>query len=190
MPANILADNIISEIKNELGNDDFNSSTPTKANKAIAKAITDYLKDNTKISITYAGIIPGTPPITDPIVSDIFKIKGSCSPPSATQFDAWLMELIMNIQTGFQFDKGELGLMPVAPTNCFLGPVPFIGSQSIFGLSGIHQSNIDDPQKAVWTAICTPIWTWLNSQVPAPFTCMNSSAGSQGVATVIKIIVL
>lgn len=192
MPANVLADKIISELKNEIGTegDKFDSSTPSKANKAIAKAITDYLKDNTMIAVAYVGVIPGVPPVPDPVVSDVFKIKGSCSAPSATNFDAWLMELTLNIQTGFEFDSGNLGLRPMAPAKCFLGPVPFVGSQALLGLSGIHKANEDDPQKPIWTAISTAIWTWLNTQIPVPFGCMNSNTSSTGMATTVKITVL
>lgn len=191
MAAADLADLIISEMKSAIGQEgDYDNSAPSKANIAIAKAITDYLIKNTLISIAYAGIIPGAPPIPDPVVADVFRITGNCSPASSTNFDAWLMELSLNIQNGFQFSIGNLGLMPVAPTLCFVGP-PITGNQVMLGLSSIHKSNNDNPQKPIWTAISGAILTWLNTQLPPiSFACMNSSAGSTGMATTVKIMVM
>lgn len=194
MPANLLADKIISEIQNEIGTkgEKYDSSSPMKANKAIAKAITDYLKQNTMVAISYVGIIPGVPPIPDPLVSDMFKVTGNCSPASATNFDAWLSQLSLNIQTGFQLEsKGTVGLMCGAPTLCFMGVTPFIGSQMILGLKGLHQANLDDPTKLIWTTISNVIWTWLNSMVvPTPFLCNNPMTGSTGTGMITKITVI
>ena len=194
MPANLLADKIISELKNEIGTegDKYDSSTPMKANKAIAKAITDYLKQNTMIAISYIGTIPSVPPVPDPLVADMFKITGNCAPASATNFDAWLMQLSLNIQTGFQLEtKGTAGLICSAPTLCFMGVTPFVGNQIMLGLKGLHQSNEDSPQKPVWTAISNLIWTWLNSMVvPTPFLCNNSLTGSTGTGMITKITVI
>lgn len=161
MPANILADNIISSLSN--------INNPAEANLKIANEITSYLKDNTSAIVSYAGItLAGTPVI----IVDTFKITGSCAPANATQFDAWLMQLVMNIQVGFQLQTtGTLGVTMTAPTPCFMpSPSPFIQNQLTLGLKSLHESNKDNPAKAVWTAIGNSIITWLNtiSMVPAP----------------------
>ena len=162
MPANILADNIISALNNV--------DNPADANIKIADEITDYLKNNTSAMVSYAGTtIPAGAPIT---LVDTFKITGSCAPANATQFDAWLMQLITNIQMGFQLQTmGNLGVTMTAPTPCFTpSPSPFIQNQLTLGLKSLHESNKDNPAKAVWTAIGNSIIMWLNtiSMVPAP----------------------
>ena len=155
MPANILADNIISALNNV--------DNPVDANIKIANEITNYLKNNTSAMVSYAGTtIPAGLPIT---LVDTFKITGS-------QFDAWLMQLIMNIQMGFQLQTiGNLGVTMAAPTPCFMpSPSPFIQNQLTLGLKSLHESNKDNPARAVWTAIGNSIIMWLNtiSMVPAP----------------------
>lgn len=194
MPADLLADSIISELQNELGTggDSYSESTPTVANKAIAKAITDYLKQNTTITVSYVGVIPTVPPVPDPLVTDVFKIIGECAPvPVATNFDTWLIQLATNIQTGFQLQtNGVAALVCGTPTLCFMGITPFIGNQITLGLKELHKSNSDNPQKAVWTAICDVIWTWLNTMVvPTPFLCTNPLTGSTGTGMIAKITV-
>lgn len=162
MPANILADNIISSLSN--------INNPAEANLKIANEITSYLKDNTSALVSYAGTtIAGGSPIT---LMDTFKITGSCAPANATQFDAWLMQLITNIQMGFQLQTiGTSGVTMTSPTPCFMpSPSPFIQNQLTLGLKSLHENNKDNPAKSVWTAIGNSIITWLNtiSMVPAP----------------------
>ena len=194
MPADLLADNIISELQNELGTsgDNYDESTPTKANKAIAKAISDYIKQNTTITISYVGVIPTVPPVPDPLVSDIFKVTGECAPVSIVpNFDTWLIQLATNIQLGFQLQtNGVTALVCGTPTLCFMGITPFTGNQITLGLKELHNSNSDNPQKAVWTAISNVIWTWLNMMVvPTPFLCTNPLTGSTGTGMIAKITV-
>lgn len=190
--ASKMADSIISELKKEIGNegDKFDTSTPIKANKAIAKAITDYLKQNTQVAISYGGIITATG-IPDPLVADMFSITGNCAPAMGTNFDAWLMQLVLNIQTGFQLQTvGNLGLVCGTPTLCFMG-TPFVGSQTILNLKNVHESNKEDPLKAIWYTICNAICTWLNSLVvPTPFSCTNPALISTGPGFITKITVL
>lgn len=161
MPANVLADNIISA----LGNVD----NPADANLKIANEITNYLKNNTSAIVSYAGTTPVGAPL---VLVDTFKITGSCAPANATQFDAWLMQLVMNIQTGFQLQTvGTLGVTMAAPTLCFTpSPSPFVQNQLTLGLKGLHEGNKDNPAKAVWTAIGNSIIMWLNTiaMIPAP----------------------
>ena len=161
MPANILADNIISALSNV--------DNPADANFKIADEITNYLKNNTSAMVSYAGTTLAGVPIT---LLDTFKITGSCAPANATQFDAWLMQLVMNIQMGFQLQTiGTLGVTMTAPTPCFMPSLsPFIQNQLTLGLKSLHESNKDNPAKAVWTAIGNSIIMWLNtiSMVPAP----------------------
>ena len=194
MPADLLADKIISELKNEVGTegDKFDASTPTKANKAIAKAITDYLKQNTKVMISYVGV--NALEVPDPIVADTFQITGQCAPASGTNFDLWLMSLTLNIQTGFQLQTlGTIGVSCLSPALCFMGVTPFTGNQLTLGLKSLHESNDSDPQKPVWTAISNSILLWLNSMVvPTPIACANPTSAvgpTTGTGMITKIIV-
>lgn len=185
MPASDFADKIISEMNSAIGQDGskFDTNTPDKANKAIAKAITDYLTKNTNFIVAYLGTIPSpTGVITDPVVADVFPITGECEAPgTADNFSAWITDLSSKIMSGFNFDSGKV-LAMVAPTPCFTPPNPltptYINPEALKTFSG------DSIQKDVWTYICTGIIAWLNTIPPTPNAGYNTGvAGSTGVAT-------
>ena len=186
MPASSFADIIIDNLDSAIGKDSskFSKSTPDSANKAIADAITSYLLDNTTITVSYTGIIPGTPPSPDPVVVDILEIEGKCEPPgTATNFNDWILDLGAKIQNGFFLSKGKAGITTEVPKSikCFTGLPLIIDRDS--KLKSVHEGNIDNPQKAIWETICSEIINWLNSISGIPFTGKNEKSGSKGSGT-------
>ena len=182
MPASNFADLIISKLKSSIGTDGskFSSSTPAQANSAIAQAITEYLTSNTLVPVTYVGMIPGTPPVPDPIVADVCKITGTCSPPTGTTFDVWVKSLETNIVAGFFISNGTAGVMPITPPPAFLPGL--VLSQAT--IKSIHTANLKDPQKPVWQVITQSILTWLNAVITPPYAATTGK--STGTATPTK----
>lgn len=88
-------------------------------NKSLAKALGDYLTANTQVIISYTGIIPGTPPVTDPVIADTLQISGDISGFSSVDFNTWLL----SIETGvilLKLEKpGLIGLKPTGPLPIF-----------------------------------------------------------------------
>lgn len=174
---------IIGELSSAIGTDggSFNSGTATNAGVAIAKGITNYLLANTQIGVAYNGIIPGTPPVPD-ICTDNVTITGQCAPLSASSdFNAWVGQIEANIMAGFMVGPGLALVTPMSPTPVFIIPgLTGILNQGI--LTPIHQGNMDDPQQAIWEAICEKIITWLETMAALP-TYPASHITSTGVAT-------
>lgn len=189
MPASSFADIIISKLNSAIGRDGFSysSSTPGIANKAIAEGVTDYLLANTSILVSYSGIIPGTPPIPDPTVIDTESITGKCDPPEGDEFDEWVSDLESKIVSGFFIGPGQVGVTSTSPNsiNCFASGLSITRDD----IKSVHTNNLDDPQKLVWTKICSEILLWLNSCNIGGYGAINSSTGSSGSATVTKTIV-
>ena len=195
MPASNFADLIISKIKSAIGDnsDNYNSNTPNLANKAISEGITEYLKNNTTVPITYSGIIPSVPPVPDPVVTDILNIEGSCAPISSTgEFNSWILDLSEKIQSGFFLGSGNLGITSTTPNSvlCFMSGPPLALTQD--ELKNLHISNMnsEEPNRIIWEYICQKIIIWLNSIPGISFPGINTNSGSQGVGTVVKIIVI
>ena len=188
MSALNFADTIIAKLNSAIGakGENYTSSTPRIANTAIAEGITEYLLANTTISITYSGIIPSTPPVTDPVVSDVESITGQCTPPEGTEFDNWVSSLERNIVTGFFIGPGKLGITSIVPTNCFRSGL----NLSRESIKSVHLGSINDPQRAVWVEICSRILLWLNSSNIGGYTAKNILSGSTGSAVVVKTTVL
>ena len=85
----------------------------------VANAMVDYLIQNTLIIVNYSGIIPGVPPLPDPIVVDALKIKGSCAPLNNTDIDSYISSIDSNISSGIELDLGIAGIKPQLPTLAF-----------------------------------------------------------------------
>lgn len=213
MAAADFADLIISKLSDAIGTSgsDYTKDTPEKANKAIAEAVTEYILDNTKITIAYAGTIPGPPSVPDPIIADSCPVDGECSPPKGTDFSTWIKSLESNIVAGFKIDAGTAGVEPITPPAAFLpGLVPDLDA-----LKKAHTDNIPkppeegegdkgekksdattlneggegdeeeapDPQKPVWTEICKWIIDWLSKTIAPGYAAQVSESGSKGMAT-------
>ena len=101
-------------MKASIGTDglSYSSVSASAAMSAVAQAITEYLIANTKVIVSYVGVIPGAPPTPDPVVTDTFQIVGTCAPPSpSNSFDAWLIQVQTNIVSGFMLAPlGQAGI--------------------------------------------------------------------------------
>lgn len=195
MSASSFATIIINKIDSAIGKagDKYNSDTPKQALKAMAEGITEYILDNTKVIITYAGTIPGPPPVPDPLVSDTAKVKGKMDPPSpstysggsdtATPFNTWVKEIESKIMAGFEVDKGTGGIEPISPTKSFQISGLKI-SQADLGKA--HEDNLDKPQQAVWEEITKQIIAWINT-ITITYPAKNGNTNSTGTASVAKM---
>lgn len=186
MPAEDFANTIIKKLKDNIGVDGskYTSSTPSKANQAIADGITEYILDNTNVQIGYAGTISGTTP--DPIVADVCEVTGKCPPPTGTTFNEWIKSLESSIISGFNIGTGKAGVTPIMPTPVFV--TGLVISQN--DIKSIHVDNLDDPQKPIWTFIANSIMNWINSSTSGiTYSATNTNSGSTGTATIVKIII-
>lgn len=184
----LFADKIISKIKDAIGTDgqNFVDNVATRAAQAVADGITEYLIDNTIVTIQYQGVIPGTPPTADPINIDTFKIQGKCaSIGPANSFESWIEQIETNIIAGFMLEsKGQLGVL--------FSMQPFLNTGLIVSqssLKAVCESNPKDPQKATWEIICDGILTWLNGNAMNQTVGAGTHATSTGPANITKITV-
>jgi hypothetical protein len=188
MSKSAFAKTIINKMKSAIGTDgqSFSSGSASAAMAAVAQGITEYLTQNTKVMVKYTGIIPGTPPTPDPTQADTFKIVGVCAPPSqSNSFDAWLMQIQMNIISGFMLAPAG-NAQVVFPQKPFLVPGVKITQAN---LKSAHDVNDKDPQQKIWEIICDGIMQWINTSAmnPAPSAATHPTAGSAGMANITKI---
>ena len=184
------ADTIIGKLRESIGTDGQGYSTEcaSTAMQAVADGITEYLTANTRVTVSYNGIIPGAPPQTDPVKADTFKIVGSCAPTGPSDnFDAWIRLIEGNIIAGFTLaPKGEKGVsFPAAP---FLIPGIATVRDSLYS---IHNANENDPQHLVWEAICQGIIDWIEGVAantnPGPASRASAPSTGTAIITGIKI---
>lgn len=189
MSKQVFANAIISKLKEAINTDgqSFNNGTATAAMTAVAAAITEYLIANTTVTVSYTGIIPGSPPTPDPLVIDTFKIVGNCAPPSpANTFDIWFSELEKNIIAGFALAPAGTGGV-VFPTKPFITPIITITQDT---LKAAHNIGDEDCQQKIWQIVCDEIIKWVNNIGAAnvvPNAATHPSAGSAGEAVITKI---
>lgn len=188
MSKSAFAQKIISELKGAIGTDgqSYSTGSASSAMAAVAKAITDYLIANIEVTITYAGMIPGTPPSPDPTTSDTFKIVGTCTPPSpSNSFDSWIKEIESNIIAGFKL--AEAGEAKVAFVQTPFAVPGIATTQSM--LKAKHDVSDKDPQQKIWEIVCGGIMDWINSSAmnTSPGGATHPPAGSSGTASITKI---
>ena len=188
MSKQAFASAIISKMKAAIGNNgqSFNSGTAPSAQSSVAQAITEYLIANTTVTVKYSGIIPGTPPTPDPTIIDTFKIVGTCAPLSpSNSFDSWIMELQNKIIAGFSLaPSGMAGVM--FPQKPFLAPGATVRQPM---LKAAHSVGDKNPQQKIWEIVCDSIIQWINTSAinPTPGPATHPTAGSAGMANIIKI---
>ena len=188
MSKSAFAQTIISKLKSSIGTSgkDYSAGSATAAMSAVAAGITEYLIANTTVVVAYVGIIPGIPPAPDPLVSDTFKIVGSCAPTGpSNSFDSWIKQIETNIIAGFQLaPMGSGGL--VFPQKPFL-PIGIVTTQ--VNLKATHDVGDKDPQQKVWEVVCGGIMDWINSLAMnvTPGAATHPTVSSTGTATITKI---
>ena len=188
MSKSAFAQTIIGKMKSAIGTDgqSFSENSATAAMQAVADGITEYLVANTVVSISYKGLIPGTPPVTDPVVSDTFKIIGSCATTGpANSFDDWIKKIEANIIAGFSLAaKGDNGVV-FAQTPFAINGIKTTQS----ALKSAHSVDDKNPQQKIWEIICDGIIKWINSTAKnkLPGSASNPTASSTGTANIVKI---
>lgn len=188
MSKSAFAQAIISKLKSSIGTSgkDYSAGSASAAMSAVAAGITEYLIANTTVMVSYVGIIPGVSPTPDPLVTDSFKIMGSCAPTGpSNSFDSWIRQIETNIIAGFQLAAmGNGGL--VFSQKPFLSP-GIITSQA--NLKATHDVSDEDPQQKVWEVVCGGIMDWINGLAmnPTPGSASHPTASSTGIGTITKI---
>ena len=188
MSKSAFAQTIINKLKSAISTDggSYQTATATSAMAAVAQGITEYLIANTQVQIAYTGIIPGTPPVPDPVVADVFKIVGACAPPSPSDnFGAWIKKIEANIIAGFN-------LAPMGNACVVFVTKPFlnVGIKTQIGdLTSTHDVQDENPQQKVWEVICGDIMDWINSLAmnTIPGAASRPSGPSTGTASITKI---
>lgn len=186
------ANKIIEKLDDAIGQDGtvFSSATPALAMQAISDGITEYIIANTKVVISYQGIIPGTPPVTDPLVADTFKVAGMCTPPGASNdFNSWIKQIETNIIAGFTLAaSGKAGIAFVAPQIPFTNIVGgILTTQGL--LKSAYAKKPSNPQLSCWEIICDGIINWINTTAmnTTPGAAAHKEVSSAGTGTITKI---
>lgn len=191
MSKSAFAQAIISKLKGTIGTDgqSFTPGSATSAMTAVAAAITEYLIANTTVTITYTGVLASVPPAPDPVVTDTFRIVGSCAPTSVcSSFDEWIKQIETNIISGFVLaPAGTAGV--VFPQKPFLS----IGIATVRdNLKSVHDVSDKDPQQKVWEVVCGGIMDWINGIAlnPTPGAATRPTGPSTGTAFISTIIIV
>lgn len=188
MSKSAFAQTIISKLKSSIGTSgkDYSTGSATTAMSAVAAGITEYLIANTTVTITYSGIVASAYPYPDPIVTDTFKIVGTCAPTGpSNSFDSWIKLIETNIIAGFQLaPSGNAGI--VFPQKPFLSP-GISTTQS--NLKATHDVGDEDPQQKVQEVVCGGIMDWINgiAKNSVPGAASRPTAPSTGTASITKI---
>lgn len=188
MSKSAFAQAIISKLKGAIGvsGKDYSSGSAPTAMTAVAAAITEYLIAHTTVTVSYSGMVMSAYPYPDPIVSDTFKIVGSCAPTGpSNSFDSWIKQIEANIIAGFQLaPSGNAGVVFVQKP--FLNPGIFTTQSN---LKATHDVGDTDPQQKVWEVVCGGIMDWINGSAINSISGAASrpTAPSTGIASIIKI---
>lgn len=186
MPKQAFAQLIISKLKGAIGTSgqSYNSGTPSSANAAIALACQEYIIANTKVNISYTGIMPNSSP--DPITTDVALVMGTVAPPSGTSFSAWISSLESNIVSGLLISPGTALVTPVSPVMAFKKGI----SLSQGDVKSAVGDNNKNGQTVAWEAICDKIIQWINKSPSAGLSYPASHITSTGAAIIVKTIIV
>lgn len=173
---------IITKLRSAVGADGakYTSDTPTKAQQALAAAITEYLIANTVVKISYVGVLTsGTG--TDTVVTDTLKIAGSCgSIGKPSDFPSWVNKIQSVIASSFSVvSPGVNGVVvQFQPFNSAKGALQIPQGD----LKAVFEKNMSDPTNAVWQVICGKIIDWINSNLGKNPAITAISATRPGVS--------
>lgn len=180
MPALVLAQKISGSLKSSI-----KKGTETSLmNTIIANEITSYLISNAKVQVTYAGVIPGTPPVSES-TADLMPVSGKVAPVGTfSNGDLWLDAIGKNISIGFMTLPNIV--KPISPHISFKIPntklSTFIPKPA---RKSVHNSQ--DPCLEFWKMVASGIFQMIGTQISLPFA---ASLMGTGVATVTKLIIM
>lgn len=188
MSKSLFASTIISKLNAAIGKSgtEYGFSTAYSAMEAVAQGITEYILQNTTVSIQYTGIIQATTPTPDPVVVDTFTVIGSCAPTGPSDdFDDWIKQIESNIISGFQ-------LAPSGTIGVIFSQQPFINTGITTmrsQLTASHDVLDENPQQKIWEIVCGGIMDWINGAAmnSTPNAASRPTAPSVGTAVITKI---
>lgn len=181
---------IIGQLQQAIGTDGsrYGSSVTASSMNAVGNAITSYLIAHTTVTVSYSGIIPGAPPQPDPLITDTFRIVGSCVLPSTNDsFDSWLLKIGSAISAGFSLaPQGNAGLVFVQKPFLNLS-IPLTQSR----LKSEHNPQDKSPQQKIWEIVCDSVMNWCSAVAPNKVAgaATHPSVASTGTASITQIVI-
>lgn len=166
----------------------YTSATPDAAASVIGQTITTYILQHVRVSASYVGVIPGTPPVPEAGSDSMILPVGTCPPPLGRLWDSWVAALESSISGGFLTGSGPV-IHPITPGRPFILPVSLKMYISQDSLKSAHTGNLGDPLEAVWIAVAGGICDWITQGPPVVPTYPAGMVGT-GVATIIKNIII
>lgn len=170
------------------------SSITTVMGTAICLGITEYLITNTLVAVGYSGVIPGSPPTTDPVVADTIPILGSLTSGIDKQDtrDEWFDQIGDLIRDTFSMSVGLLGVTPTATTYPFntIALHNYISSSDLLDPpveEGSEEEN--DIRLATWEVICQGIIDWALIPGVTSTAGQNTKSGSSGTISLLSIVI-
>ena len=161
---------------------DTDKADTNSVHDAIATGIVDYLTANLQANGTYAGVLTGAPPPTDPLsgpyvwsVNTMTLTGAQLVVGAAGSFTGWVTAIQTGIATVTFVGGDDTGVITTS--------VPAL--LPAYNLSSLTQAVLgeSDSFDSCWTAICGEIITNLLATVPAP-TPVAAVSTSPGTGTV------
>lgn len=200
----VTAEEKLSTIIIDMMNDKFNdgtkytSDTRTEITKEYLNKILDYIKDNTKVTISYTGTITetGNP---DPVIMDIVNVKITKNHQNYTgvTFDEWISHIMESIYNNVFVSNGAYLDQPLVQTNLFnvsiksLTPVTIRSYQS--NVKTAYDNDCDDNGrlkddadivKDCQVSLLTDILNTLRAAVSNRYAAQNNAGSSSGLGVV------
>lgn len=189
MGKELFAQTVIGKLRERIGDDGsaFSVGTASVAMSAVADAVTEYLTEHVRVSVSYRGMTLSLPPVQDIVPNEEFRIEGQCAPPSpSNSFDSWIREIEMCIIAGFQLKSPSAGGVTFVKF-----PFKSVGNTVNQGmLKAVHDVRDESPQQKVWEVVCEGIMNWITNLQHADVTssfAAHSAPLSVGVAQIIGI---
>lgn len=188
MSASLFASTIIDKVNAAIGRvgQNYTESSVYTAMEAVAQGITEYIIQNTTVTVQYTGMVQVAVPYPDPVVADTFTVVGNCAPTGPSDhFDDWIRKIETNIITGFDLTPSGTAGITFAQKPFLVPGIPTLRSQ----LTAAYDISDEDPQHKVWEIICGGIMDWINgiAMNVTPGAATRPLGPSVGTAVITKI---
>lgn len=200
----VTAEEKLSTIIIDMMNDKFNdgtkytNDTKTEITKEYLNQVLDYIKDNTKVTISYTGTITetGSP---DPVIMDVVdtKITKNHQNYTGVNFEEWVGHIMESLYNNVFISSGAYLAEPLVQTNLFnvsiksLTPVVIQSYQS--NVKTAYDNDCDDNGrlkddadivKDCQVALLTCILNTLRAAVSNQYAAQNNAGSSSGLGVV------
>ena len=181
-------------LKDDLYNAVKNQSDYSICMMKLSKAFTDWINNSIKIQVSYAGLIPGTPPVADPIVTDVFSVSN----PGATllssaqgSYDVAMTAFLGTINASLMttlLSSGEI--LEAIPINIFTSIILTSEALSSY-LSGLELKGEEGDAKKAWELFSNYIKDSISSAIlnVTPTAGSNPNTTSTGTIVISSIII-